>query len=236
MKRAQVTLFVMIGLVMMVVAALFFYAVDITQQRNVRVAEISSAKQVVEYCLDAVAEDALITVGKNGGFAEAANDRGPLNATYLADAGENKVPEPAQVSEELSDYIEHNLHKCIDGFSALEAKGIEVDVTGDPEVTAIIAESDVQFSVNYAIAEIKAGAVTVPEFTPVRKAVRLKAMLQLANDLVASEIKTGLFDLDVQCAFDVMHFPIDQTLLTVIADRNFLVQNAHYSLVFAHRK
>ena len=237
MSKAQVTLFVMIGLVMMVVAALFFYAVDVTQKREVQVAEVSSAKQLVEYCLDAVAEDALIAIGRNGGFAAPANDRfAPLNATYLADAGENKVPEPAQVSEELSDYIEHNFNKCVDGFSALESKGIDVDITGDPEVNTIIAERDVQFIITYAIAEIKAGKVTIPEFTPVRKAVRLKEMLQLANDIVASELKTGLFDLDVQCAFDVTHFPLDKTLITVIADKNVLIQNAPYSLVFAHKR
>ncbi|MEM2916549.1 MAG: hypothetical protein QXT19_04290 [Candidatus Woesearchaeota archaeon] len=62
-------------------------------------------------------------------------------------------------------------------------------------------------------------------------------MLQLANDIVSSEVKNnGLFDLDIDCSLDVTHLPYQKTLITIISDPDFLIQNLPYRFVFAHRR
>ena len=238
MKKAQITMFIMIGMALLVLAGMVFYASEIARQRVfVRPVEASSAKELVELCLGAVADDALLTIGRQGGAANLGVDNfETIKTSYLFDLGENKVPDTTAVQQELSGYIEEHIGSCLGSFESLKERGIEVIEKAQLRITATIAEKDVRFSIDYQIEEKKGGMVTTPEFMPALKAVRLKEILQLANDIVESEKNTGLFDLDAECGLDVTHFPVEKTLITIITDNSFLIQNAPYRFVFAHRR
>jgi hypothetical protein len=238
-RKAQVTVFIMIGMILLVFAALFFYAAELVQKRSdIRVVEASSAKELVEYCLGVIAEDALIVTGRQGGFAKLPLQYfEPLNTTYLFDEGQNEVPDVPTVQQELANYIDDHIGNCVNDFAVLADKGIVVNELGQPKSSVLIAERDVQFSIDYPIEERKADIATKPEFMPVKKNVKLKEVLQLADDLVESERNNGgLFDLDAPCGLEVAHFPIDNTLITMIIDADFLIQNKPYRFVFAHRR
>ncbi len=238
MKKAQVTMFIMIGMALIVLSGIVFYASEFAQQRVfVRPVEASSAKELVELCLGVIADDALLTIGKQGGVANLGIDNfETIKTSYLFDAGENKVPDTTAVQQELSSYIEEHLGKCLGGFELLKEKGITIIEKSQPRIITTIAERDVRFEISYDLEERKGDMVTSPEFMPTLKAVRLKEILQLANDLVESERNTGLFDLDVDCSLDVIHFPVDNTLVTIISDNSFLIQNTPYRFVFAHKR
>jgi hypothetical protein len=229
----------MIGMILLVFAALFFYASELVQKRSdIRVVEASSAKELVEYCLGVIAEDALIVTGRQGGFAQLPlHYFEPLNATYLFDDGQNEVPDVPTVQQELANYIDDHIGNCVNDFAVLADKGIVVNELGKPKSSVLIAERDVQFTIDYAVEERKADLATRPEFMPVKKPVKLKNVLELADDLAESErVNNGLFDLDVDCGLEVAHFPIDNTLITVISDNDFLIQNKPARFVFAHRR
>ncbi len=229
----------MIGIVLMVFAGIVFYATEVIQRRaEIKIVEASDAKGLVEYCLGAVAEDALLTVGRQGGSARLQGKYfEPLNTSYLFDGGENNVPDTDSVEQELADYIEEHLGSCIDGFKVLEKKGIVVIEKARPRLTVLLAEKDMRFTINYDIEERKGDMVTKPEFVPALKAVRLKEMLRLADDMVESEKRNkGLFDLDMPCNLDITHFPLQKTLITIITDNNFLIQDKPFRFVFAHRR
>ncbi len=239
MRKAQVALFILMGMVVLVFGMLVFYLSDIMQARaGMRIVEASDAKQLVEYCLGVVAEDALLVIGSQGGFANLPITHfEPLKTAYLYDLGENNVPDPDAIAQELSDYINEHIGLCIGSFELLQKKGITVIERSQPRATALIGENEVTFLLDYDIEENKGGAVTKPEFLPAIKSVRLKKMVQLAKDIVESERKnSGLFDLDAECDLDVTHFPVEKTLVTVITDRNFLIQDLPYRFVFAHRR
>jgi hypothetical protein len=239
MKRGQITLFLMLGIMLIVFAGLFFYASDQLRSKvQVRAVEASSAKELVEHCLGLVAEDALITVGRQGGVAQLSNQYFvPLNTSYLFDQGEDKTPDSTAVERELSGYIEQHIGACIGNYQVLEQKGITVVQTALPKVTTTIAIKDVQFAIDLPLEEHKGDMTTTPSFVPARKDVRLGEMLRLAGDLVESEkYNNGFFDLDVPCGLDVTHFPLEKTLITVITDKSFLMQNQPFHFAFAHRR
>ncbi len=229
----------MIGMILLVLAALFFYGVEVMQKRvEIRVVEASSAKDLVEHCVGIVGQDALLVIGRHGGFAELDGEYFErLNTSYLFDEGANQVPDVGTVEEELSTYIEQHLGACIDEFEVLRGKGITVTEQAQPKIATTLAEQEVQFAIDYPVEEHKGGLTTTPAFVPVRKAVRLKHILELADALVESEKgNDGLFDLDVPCALHVTHFPLDKTLVTVIADPGYLIAEQPYRFVFAHRR
>ena len=239
MKKGQITMFMMIGIILLVFTALTFYLTDVMQARvTVQSVEASSAKGLVEQCLNLVAEDALIVIGKQGGFAQLPQVYfEKMNTSYLFDNGENNVPDISLVEQELSQYTENHIGLCIDNFESLNKKGISVDILAPPKVTATIAKEDVRFVIDYAVEEVQGTRVTRPEFLPATKTpIKLEGMLKLANAIVDSEQKTNLFDLDIPCELEVTHFPLEKTLVTVITDHNALIQDAPYMFVFAHRR
>ncbi len=239
MMKAQVTLFIMLGMVLLVLSAIVFYIVDLTSQKVfVHPIEPSSAEQLVEQCLGLLADDALLVIGKHGGYAElGVNYFEPLKTSYLYDAGVNNAPDSATVEQQLSEYIDAHIMNCLGNFELLRDKGIEVIEKAQPRTTTIIAGNSVRFTIDYKIEEKKGDMITTPEFLPTMKAVRLAEILQLANDIVASEQKNNnLFDLDVECSLEVTHFPVEKTLVTVITDTNFLIQDSPYRFVFAHKR
>jgi hypothetical protein len=239
MKKAQITIFIILGMAVLVLAGTVYYATGIAQQKVfVRHIEASSAKDLVEQCLGIIADDALLTIGKHGGFAELnVNYFEPLNTSYLYDMGENKAPDTSVVEQQLSEYVDSHIMQCIDNFDLVKEKGIEVIEKAQPKTTVLMAEKDVRFTIDYQVEEKKADMVTTPEFLPVTKFVRLKEIITLANNIVESEKNNnGLLDLDIECSLDVVHFPFEKTLITVITDSNFLIQNTPYRFVFAHRR
>jgi hypothetical protein len=238
-KKAQLTMFMLLGIIIIVFAGLVFYISEIAQKRvEVRPVEASSAKELVELCLGEVADDALLTVGKQGGKANLGSDYfEPLNTSYLYDFGENKALDKTAVEQQLSEYIDANIAKCIGSFELLKNKGIEVFEKSQPRASALITEKEVIFSISYDLEEKKADLTTRPEFMPAFKAVRLKKIIELADSIIESEKNNnGLFDLDNDCEFEVTHFPVEKTLITIITDTNFLIQDRHYRFVFAHRR
>ncbi|MEM4240412.1 MAG: hypothetical protein QXM31_04175 [Candidatus Woesearchaeota archaeon] len=239
MKKAQLTVFLMMAIVLLAIAGITFYAAEIMQKRVfVRHVEASSAKGLVEQCLGLVADDALLVIGRQGGYAELSKTHfEPLKTNYLYDAGEDKAPDILTVQQQLSDYIEAQISKCIGNFELLQEMGITVEEKSQPKIEALIADENVLFSINYALEEKKGDMVTVPEFSPAIKAVRLKKIIELARKIVESEQKNnGLFDLDIDCELDITHFPVEKTLITIITDNSFLIQDKPYRFVFAHRR
>ncbi len=239
MKKAQVTVFILLGMVIVLFAGVTYYATELAQKRvEVTPVEASSAKELVELCLGIVADDALLTIGKQGGLANLGVDYfEPLNTAYLYDTGENKAPDNSAVEQQLSEYIDANLAKCLGNFDTLKSRGVEIIEKSQPKTTTTIAEKDVQFALSYDLEEKKGEVITRPEFAPVRKFARLKEMIDLAQGIVNSEKNNnGLIDLDTDCSLDVIHFPVEKTLVTVITDNNFMIQNSPYRFVFAHRR
>lgn len=237
-KKAQISMFILIGMVLLVFAGIFYYASELMQNRvDVRTVEASDAKQLVEYCLGAVADDALLVIGRQGGIANLQTDYFTiLNTTYLFDRGENKALDSQAVEQELSSYIEQHLSSCTSNFENLIKKGIAVTEKSQPKATTTLAEKDVRFEISYDIEEKKGDIITRPEFLPAIKVVKLKEMVELADSMAEAEKNNGMFDLDSNCGLEITHFPVEKTLVTIITDKDFLIQDKPYRFVFAHRR
>lgn len=237
-KKAQISMFILLGMVLLMISALIFYATNLMQNKvEIKPVEASSAKDLVEYCLGTVADDALLVIGRQGGMANLGIDYfEPLKTSYLYDRGENKALDSTAVEQQLSEYIDANIAKCIGNFDLLRERKIEVTEKSQPKVTTILAEKDVQFLISYDIEEKKGEITTRPEFLPAIKTVKLKEMVELANSMAEAEKNNGLFDLDTNCELEITHFPVEKTLVTAITDKDFLIQDKPYRFVFAHRR
>ena len=126
-KRSQVTLFVALGILILIVAGIFFYSLSRknaeqlnSQQMDNNV--IAPLKSYVEQCLHQTAKQAILKMGQEGRIYSDVNlvsEQNKIAFFYYKGAG--FFPTSINTMEEdMSRYIKENLGACTDDYSFLE--------------------------------------------------------------------------------------------------------------------
>jgi hypothetical protein len=141
LKRGQITLFVIVGIV--IIVALLIGIImrsqlsDILQGVELAQGEAAKAKSLeienyAEGCLEKISTEALINVFAQGGYYEVKNgvELNTFVVPYYLDKDEEEVPSLSDLEKSLSQYIAVNLDKCVKSFSSdLDVGRGSVDVS-----------------------------------------------------------------------------------------------------------
>ncbi len=178
MKRSQVSVFIIIGLILLVVVALSMYVYELGTGRLQNSVDNSliiksttePVKRYVENCIDQVSEGPVKMVGRNGGTLNPANFRWYENQKYnylcTNDQG-TCIPTlllRQDMEKELEDTIRDSLSGCVD-LSVFEKQGFDVK-TGPMAVNVTIGLEHVNVRVDYPIELTREGLdLVVSEFS-----------------------------------------------------------------------
>jgi len=214
-KRSQVTLFVILGLVVLFSTLIVLYIRSQSIDNPLIEFQDDPVTAYIEHCLGQIAEDALVNIGQQGGFIEIEADQTadllPFESPFFSYSKQLYIPywfyqrnglektEMPQLHKsydgdysiqwQLEDYINRHLGDCVD-LSALEAQGIDVAEMGVLETSVIIAEENVNFKLNYPlkIYENDDTETRSDYFTDV--SVRLGRVYRLAKEIRDYEMET----------------------------------------------
>ena len=132
-KRGQITVFIIIGLIIILSAALVIYLTQTKDQVNPEEALIpEDAKPIYDYvasCMNTLGQEALNIMSNQGGYVQLPNSISRIPASYipLDPAGmlkvpywnynrESRVPSIAFMQNEVKYYIEQRLANCVQNF------------------------------------------------------------------------------------------------------------------------
>ena len=165
-KRGQVTVFIIIGIVLVILAGLFFflrdyYGVGVPVQTFLQGPKQSIEKNVRE-CVDSTIVPGLVTLGAQGGYMYPLDFKlyKDKKVTYLckSPACINNIRPPRFVEEELENYLLGQMLGCVDQSLLKSKRGYEIkDAPLNLDVAFV--GSDVQVEVDYPV-EISKGGVT----------------------------------------------------------------------------
>ena len=168
-KAGQLTAFIIVGIVILAIAAVVLYVRTLTRPAPPPTPpELAPLKAFVEACLEQAGKAALLEVGQRGGYVEPVplpsfNYFGNDTATwfYLDRAF---VPEKKAIEFELGVGALRQLPSCIADFESFRAEGFEIE-TGNATPNITIGEREVFFKLNWPI-KLRRGAVeaTLDEF------------------------------------------------------------------------
>jgi len=117
MKKGQATIFIIIGIVLVLIIALaFVFREGITEQLQtlglIKEQQLSEEAQEVydhvEDCLETIGEEAIILIGEQGGTIEPSG----YNKVRYWYYNSNRILETKEIEQELSNYINSNLETC----------------------------------------------------------------------------------------------------------------------------
>ncbi len=201
-KKGQVTLFVIIGFLIMISLSLAYYALTIKgkivteQSKEIPpTKEILPAKYLVERCLSLIAQQGITLLGKRGGYIEQPFPRLEMrltekeNLAYLylrrsKDTGPKiTIPTIYYMEKEIERYIKNYLRYCLDDFEFFSHTGVEikmqkmtVNATIGDKAVAVFLYFPVTLKTGNSVVELKDFVTTIP--------VKLGYIHKLATDIV----------------------------------------------------
>jgi len=172
-KRGQVTIFIIIGLLILSICGIMFYLskYSISNQLDSRKEIIigvntDPVKIFVEDCLNKVGTNSLLYLGKNGGYSDfqdnqldwffldfqSQNNSGfnTVFSPYYFYDGKSRIPTLDFLEEEASKYVQLNLNSCLGNFSSFTKQGYHFE-NGSLSVNTSITNQKVVFKINFPL-------------------------------------------------------------------------------------
>ena len=206
--KGQLTVFVIIGLIVMLSAALllFYAGKRIAVEETLFVpSEARPVHDFVTNCIDVVAREAVERLGTQGGYitvpaviAKTPGSYVPVDASGVFKTplwyyeGEDRVPSLENIEREMSAFVSSNLRSCTRGFAAFQ----QFDVTekGNVSATTTLTEDDVRIKVNWPLLLAKDETTIAIKDYAVKMPVRLKKIWQTATAIMSAENKGTFFE------------------------------------------
>ena len=201
-KKSQVTVFIIIGIVMLISTALFIYF-KLSVKPAVQIIvppELMPVQSYVESCIKGIAEDGITTLGINGGYITFPDEIESNPRSYLASPveqlknpywwydGTSAMPTEDFIKAQISDYVSKELKNCLKNFTDF-SNDFDIEPLGEIEAITELAKNDVVIEVKYPL-RIKNklnSTISALEDFKAKIPVRLKAVYELARAIMEKE-------------------------------------------------
>ncbi len=205
-KKSQVTLFLLLGLVVLFSVLLFIYFKATIEAREPEVIseEVIPIKRYVEECMHRSVEQAALIIGQQGGFIRippvvdvnparyvSPDGLGVIRIPFWFYKGDRLSPSIQSVENEISRYVDENVRSCINNFTVFDDLYV-IDEKSQPKVTAVLNDEDITVEMDYALDVLyKRGQArsTIERFQS-KVPIRLRKIIDAANRLLDSELNS----------------------------------------------
>jgi hypothetical protein len=249
-KKGQITLFIIIGIVMLFVLLLLIYAFNsgFAAKLNPFLFSENSLKSYVTGCIEQETDNALHHLGVRGMYIYVPDEVKLVTSmtpegealsytSTLLKKNQSYQPSIQVIQEEISQYIEDNLLTCLDDFSNYKDRSINMEY-GEPEARTVITVNSIAINLHFPITAKKGDSQKyIDDFNFQKADIRLPYLLEIVSFMIdffkehpRSIDMTVLKDYNV----DIAITPYDPMIFVVmITDEDTLVHDKPYNLRFA---
>lgn len=248
MKKAQATIFIILGIVLVIAVFIVYQARDLIfiaqwrleKQRDVAVQlEVKDIETYVDSCVEEVTEGGIRLIGLQGGYTVTPSNALETDFSIISFGyynGKKSLPSIEQIQEELNLYIKLSLPLCFD-----ENEFPDFDIaTSNINARSRIKQNSVSVTVDYPISVSKDSAnYRIQSKYSKEISVRLGEIHNAVSEIIDNEVSnpgaidlTYLTDLD----YDIAILPYsDDTFVYSITDSNSKINDIPYTFMFTIR-
>ncbi|MEM4336759.1 MAG: hypothetical protein QXG86_02025 [Candidatus Woesearchaeota archaeon] len=249
-KRGQITIFIIIGVILLVITAVVFYYQKTQAEYRPKkeiIQKLGPVELYMQSCVDQLAREAIIKLGQTGGYvylppvlekvpsAHIIEDRyGLLKVPMWYFKDESYMPSLAEIEYQIGLYINNSFKGCLRDFEPLKNEFVFRDV-GNYSFRVTIGEEDVAIETYFPM---KAEAIGRQETYEVEKfstyiPVRLKRVYNLAQRIFEEEnrvmflenITLGIMTAGSSIPFTGIEFSCKQKIWNIVDIKNELKRN-----------
>lgn len=247
MKKAQVTMFIILGIVIVAVIAIGLYLrEDISnalaeakiKRSTVLQQQAAEARGLISNCLGYVAGDAVLKIASQGGYYEPPSpvyyDMYSIPVYY--DKGKEKVPGLDDIEEGIAAYINANMARCTGDFPGLRFTAEALD---EPDSSVAIG-NEISLELDWPVRIGNEEKATVSDFSA-RLAISLKSPYEKAISLYDEQKGISLISLSdlAKLAKDreyILHFDFEEeAVLYILTFNDILIKKQPLVYTFAVR-
>ncbi len=231
-KKAQITFFIVVGLIIIIGASILIYLVS--QKEEARVEEIAypaGVEPVINFITDCARRsgmEALELLGSQGGYIEIPQPIAVDKTKFLSldkfnlrkipywfYEGKTIIPPVDYMENQIEDFVRKDVEKCLGNFNALKEQ-FKVSVLDEMQVKTTIAERDVLVELSYPLRITSANELKehLVEKFAVKFSVKLKQMHDLASHILSAENKNSYIE-NATLSLMIAHPDIPMNGLTV---------------------
>ena len=162
-KRGQVTIFILIGLVLVMSVAVVMYISEQTllfKSSKFLPGDVKPAAEFIEHCIEDAGKEAINLVGLQGGYVyvpeylksnPSANiNHAGIKVPYWYYEGRDSSPSIEIMQDQIAQFVDEHVEFCVDNMSAFSDQ-YEIEILDKPNTEIILGKTDVIFETNYHI-------------------------------------------------------------------------------------
>lgn len=236
-KRGQVTIFIIVGVVIVLglVIGSFFVLKNNTTQTSVA-RQYEALDSSIDTCVEEQAENAISILGIGGGQITQTKETisGPFgNSIYALKGNKNNLPSLDTIEAEIEEYIILTIPNCYD------AEEYEYDIVSkNPSSQVKIYEDYVRVFGNIDLIIASNDTTQIFERKYMHDIpVRMGKIHDLSNQIIEKQKTSGLYvpltfltEFDTEIVYDYID---ENTILYIIHDENSKINNVTYNFLFA---
>ena len=234
LKRGQLTIFIIIGVVM--IGSLAFLAVNKGFFNKLN-PEADSVSNFVQDCIKQTGENGIFALGLQGGYYSPPNNSVEYGIPYYYLDEENLMPSKSEIEGEINSYVNNNLASCINDFS--DFSDLTIDA-GEMSAVSTIADNNVVFNVDYPVTIRKDESSSLVRDFKVPVQIRLGTIYNSAEKIIQEKMShegiclSCMLDISLEndLKIDVNDYE-NETAIIVISDENSKINDEMFEFVFA---
>ncbi len=186
-QGGQVTVFVVIGILIVAGVILFFALRNFSGEKQEMIpANEQSVQNYVQDCLDDSLKDVVQKVGIRGGYYEVPENlkEESIETSYHLRNGELNILKNSEIESEISKGLEKEFPDCISDFSNFEGNEIK---HSKPTFKTELNNGNIKTELNYKVSIEKGESQTLLKKFNSEVPVKMKTMNKLATELAVME-------------------------------------------------
>lgn len=181
-KKAQVTIFVIIGILIVASVSIYFFVFNKDNKNNEIPSSVAPIYEFVKSCIENNLEETVYIMGQGGGYYFPPTLSNTGGFTYYFYEGKNYFLTKSEIEKSISSAVEADILVCVDGFSKF--KDYEIN-EGRISVETTIENEKIIFNVNYPLSIKKAEEINVlNDFGEYSVNVRFGLIHSLIDELI----------------------------------------------------
>ncbi|MFH1325830.1 MAG: hypothetical protein ABIH49_03640 [archaeon] len=236
-KRGQLTIFIIIGIVVIASAAVFF---SVRNQIGLDFlgSETQPVSSFVQECVEKAGVEGIYSIGYGGGYLNVPEPSFYEIIPYYYLDGKNYMPEKEKIAEEISGYVDESVLKCTGNFSDFGDFQIE---KGEISTSTRIDDNSVFLDVNFPLSVSKENNTNILKNFKAEIPVRLGVVYDSIAEVMDKQTEQGIclscitnVDKRNDIYTDIYDFE-NRTKIIVFRDENSKINGEAFEFVFANK-
>ncbi len=239
MSKAQISIYIVIAVVVIILVGIGMYVYNrsVSNIEETPLVDNSEVKNFVEDCIESKAIPLLYEMASQSGYLYLPPEKLRTeysDVAYYFDVNRSKVINENEMRQQIQDYMNKELPKCLRDFESLTYK-VEYNYL---ETKVVLGESDTVFIVNLPL-KIEENVKTEIDTFTTKVPIRMKHLRKVSDDIVNMFVDDPLWiDFTELSAYDVdvNLLPYNKTVMVIaLTDTLSSVNDDPFVYLFASR-